>query len=66
MISIILVVLVNLLGKERYSIANEEMRDVHGQRVVDATLAQLPINRFVVHYVDIVVSEEEEVIFFFK
>lgn len=57
MIGVILVVLVDLLREERHSIANEEVGDVQRQRVVDAALAQPPVDRRVVHYRNVVVSE---------
>lgn len=60
MISIILVILVNLLREERYSVANEEMCNVHRQRVIDAALAQFLVDRLVMHYVDIIVSKGEK------
>ena len=57
MISIIVVILVHLLGEQRDGVPDEEMRDVQRQRVVDAALAQAPVQRLVVHYVDVVVPD---------
>lgn len=57
-VGIVLVVLVDFLGEERDGVADEEVRDVHGQRVVDAALAQPPVDRCVVHDRYIVVPDK--------
>lgn len=57
-VGIVLVVLVDFLGEERDGVADEEVRDVHGQRVVDAALAQPPVDRRVVHDRYIVIPDK--------
>lgn len=59
MIGIVLVILVHLLGEERDGVADEEVRHVQRQRVVDAALAQAPVQRAVVHYVDVIKPEQQ-------
>lgn len=55
MVGVVLVVLVHLLGEQRHGVSYEEVRHVQGQRVVDAALAQAPVDRRVVHDRDVVV-----------
>lgn len=56
MVNLLLVVLVDLLGKERYRVADEQVGNVLGQQVVNVGRPQLGVDLRVVHQLNVVVG----------
>lgn len=56
MICVVGIVLINFFREQGDSVSYEQMRHVHGKRMVDAALTEALVDRRVVHYWNVVVS----------